>query len=399
MKSVGIVCEYNPFHLGHLYHLQKSRELAGEEAALVCLLSGDFVQRGEAALYDKFARAEAACRCGADLVLELPLPWCLASAEGFARGAVALLGAVGVSALCFGSEAGELAPLKELARALLEPETVEAIKAQLAQDPSLSFAAARQRVLETRLGAAGALLAEPNNILAVEYLKAITGLALPIRPLTVRRLGAGHDACAESPGPRSASQLRLLRERGEAIGAYVPEEAEAVYAREREAGRELRDRKLLETALLSRLRGLREDSFSSLPDAAGGLGDRILRAAREEGSLEAVYTAAASKRYPLARVRRLCLAACLGVEGLPEGAPPYARVLAANGRGRALLRELAKSGGTPLVTKPAAVKKLPAEARAVFALGADAHDLYVLGYGDTALRRGGEDWRRGPFLL
>lgn len=397
MKSVGIVCEYNPFHLGHLYQMQKSRELAGEKAGMVCLMSGDFVQRGEAALYDKFARAEAACRSGVDLVLELPLPWCLASAESFARGAVALLGTLGVSALSFGSEAGELGPLETLARSLLEPGTAGEIKVLMARNPTLSFAAARQRLMEERLGAAGALLARPNNILAVEYLKAIYSLALPITPLTVPRLGAGHDRQTEAPGPRSASQLRMLRERGEEISAFVPAEAEAVYVREREAGRELRDRRLLEVALLSRLRGLGKEAFSSLPDAAGGLGDRISRAAQREGSLEAVYAAAASRRYPLARVRRLCLSACLGLGSLPEGAPPYARVLAANSRGRTLLRELAKSGA-PLVTKPAAVKKLPGQAQAVFALGAAAHDLYVLGYEDAARRRGGEDWRRGPFL-
>ena len=113
MKAVGIVCEYNPFHRGHLWQLQASREAAGENAALVCALSGDFVQRGEAAVYSKFARAEAACRCGADLVLELPLPWCLASAERFARGAVGMLGALGVDFLSFGSETGELGPLPD----------------------------------------------------------------------------------------------------------------------------------------------------------------------------------------------------------------------------------------------------------------------------------------------
>ena len=122
MAVIGIVCEYNPFHRGHELHIQKSRAALGEESAVLCVQSGDFVQRGEAAVYDKFARAEASCRCGADLVVELPLPWCLSSAEGFARGAVSLLGALGATHLSFGSETGELEALRALAGTLREPD-------------------------------------------------------------------------------------------------------------------------------------------------------------------------------------------------------------------------------------------------------------------------------------
>ena len=125
---LGVVCEYNPFHQGHLYQLAESRRAAGEDSTIVCAMSGDFVQRGEAAICAKFARAEAAVACGADLVAELPLPWCLSSAEGFARGAVGLLNALGAERLCFGSETGELAPLEELARLLQEPDFLEAVK-------------------------------------------------------------------------------------------------------------------------------------------------------------------------------------------------------------------------------------------------------------------------------
>lgn len=399
MKTVGIVCEYNPFHLGHAYQLEKSRELAGAEAALVCVMSGDFVQRGEAALYDKFARAEAACRCGADLVVELPLPWALASAEGFARGAVQLLGGLGVNALSFGSEAGQTEPLARLARCLLEPGTVEAIRVWLARDQTLSFASARQALLSERLGPeAAALLSQPNNILAVEYLKAVYSLNLPMEVFTVQRLGAGHDGRDAGPGPRSASQLRELRAAGKDIDAFLPAPAAQVFRREREAGRELCDRRLLEAALLSRLRLLREEDFDALPDAAGGLDRRIFRAVQREGSLDAIVDAASGKRYTRARVRRVCLCACLGLGAeMSAGTPPYARVLAASGRGRALLREL-DGRGLPLLTKPAAVRKLGGEAERLFSLGSAAHDLYVLGREEPSQRQAGEDWRRGPFL-
>ena len=144
-KVGAVICEYNPLHQGHRFQIREIRQLIGEEGVILSLMSGDFVQRGEPALYSKFARAEAACRCGADLVIELPLPWALSSAEGFARGAVGLLGALGATHLSFGSEAGETGPLEELAGLLVTPEINEEIKAVLAQDASLSYAAARQK--------------------------------------------------------------------------------------------------------------------------------------------------------------------------------------------------------------------------------------------------------------
>lgn len=400
MNVIGIVCEYNPFHLGHLYHLEKSREMAGEDAAVVCVMSGDFVQRGEAALWSKFARAEAACRCGADLVVELPLPWALASAEGFARGAVSLLGRLGATHLSFGSEAGETECLSALARMLLREEITGEIKDLLHEQPLLSFAAARQLVLEKHMGETGKLLAEPNNILAVEYLKAIDSLELDIRPLTVKRMGSGHDETGEGPGPKSASELRQRLAQGEGIDAWVPPAAAQVFARERAQGREIRDKAPLETAMLSRLRVLDEESFHRLPDAGQGLGLRLARAAQEEPTMEAVLAATGTRRYARSRLRRMCLCACLGLrEGMSAPEPPYARVLAANARGRVLLREVKAKETIPLLTKPAAVREMPEDCQKLFALGTAAHDFYVLGYPAAEQRRGGEDWRTGPVIL
>ena len=397
---LGIVCEYNPFHNGHLHLLREARAAAGEDAAVLCVMSGDFVQRGEAAVYGKFARAEAACRCGADLVVELPLPWCLSSAEGFARGAVGLLGALGADRLCFGSESGALAPLESLAELAADEDFLEAVKARLRAEPALSFAAARQAEAGLRLGDAAALLSGANDILAVEYLKAIRTLKLGLEPFAVPRRGAGHDAPEGEDGFLSASALRARLTRGESLGEAVPEAARAVYARERSAGRELSSPDALETALLARLRMLGEADFLALPDAADGLGRRLYRAVREQGSLEAIWEAARTKRYPLARARRLCLCAALGVRsGMAEGVPPYARVLAANAQGCALLRRAADAAAVPLLTKPAAVRTLGGEAEALFTLGADARDFYVLGFKGGENRRPGEDWRRGPFLL
>lgn len=396
---LGVVCEYNPFHQGHLHHLRESRRAAGEDAAVVCVMSGDFVQRGEAAVFSKFARAEAAVACGADLVLELPLPWCLSSAEGFARGAVGLLGAMGVERLCFGSETGETAALEDLAALLLEPAFMEALKARMRAEPTLSFAAAREAEARARLGETAALLSRPNDILAVEYCKAIREQSASVRPFAVKRIGSGHDR-ADGAGPLSASALRERLYAGDSVEGEIPPEAMRIFRREREQGRTLLRRDSLEIPMLSRLRALDEDAFLSLPDASDGLGQRLFRAVRGEPGLDAIHEATKTKRYALSRIRRLCLCACLGVKkGMAEGTPPYARVLAANGQGRALLRERAEYTEIPILTKPAAVRSLSADSEALFTLGAQAHDFYVLGFPEVAQRRPGEDWRTGPAML
>ena len=144
MHVVGIVCEYNPFHLGHLYQLNETKRILGEDTTAVCVMSGDFVQRGEAAVFDKFARAEAACRCGADLVAELPLPWCLSSAEGFARGAVSILADLGCDTMSFGSESDDLSALSALADFALDECAQARIRAIMDKDETMPFARARQ---------------------------------------------------------------------------------------------------------------------------------------------------------------------------------------------------------------------------------------------------------------
>ena len=152
MSIIGIVCEYNPFHTGHLLHINETKRALGDDSTVVCVMSGDYVQRGEPALYSKFARAKAACLCGADLVVELPLPWALASAEGFALGAVSILSALGAQYISFGSEEGAVEPLEEIAKALLDEAVISEIKELMAAKSNTSFASARQCVLERRMG-------------------------------------------------------------------------------------------------------------------------------------------------------------------------------------------------------------------------------------------------------
>ena len=398
MVIAGIVAEYNPFHNGHEWHIRRTREALGEDAVIVCCMSGDFVQRGEAAAYSKFARAEAAARCGADLVFELPLPWALSSAEGFARGAVGLLAQLGaVDVLSFGSECGDADALSAAAEALLDPSLGPEIREALAD--GVPFAAARQSALALRSPESAALLSTPNNILAVEYIKALYDLRSDMRIITFRREGAEHDG-AGSGSIRSASELRTHLAAGRDIAPFIPAAAAEVFAREHALGRGPVSGRDIEPLLLSRLRMLPDSAFEALPDASEGLANRLMRAAREEPGWDGVLSAAKTKRYALSRLRRMCMCACLGIrKGMADGLPPYARILAATARGREALRPIAGRTRIPIITKPAVARELPREALAVFELGASARDLYVLTASAREERRGGSDWRTGPAVL
>ena len=357
-------------------------------------MSGDFVQRGEAAAFPKHDRARAAVLGGADLVLELPLPWSISSAEGFARGGVGMLGATGlVTHLAFGSESGDADALQEIAELLLHPETDDLLLQALSS--GMPYAAARQKALEQISGRPLPQLETPNDILAVEYLKAARMQNLPLIPLAVRRIGAAHDSTTVTEYP-SASLLRHKLRAGEDVSAFLPKKAWDAL----QAGCGPVDVERVETALLSRLRFLPEQAFAELPDAGEGLYHRIFRAAHTEPTLEAVLDAAASKRYPRARLRRICLCAGLGVKaGDNGGIPPYLRVLAANARGLTLLRKMEETCALPVVTKPGKVRGLNDGCQTLFELCAAGTDFYHLGYGEAGARGGDRDWKTGPVIV
>ena len=383
METAGIVAEYNPFHRGHAWHIAETRRRLGGDAPVVCVMSGHWVQRGECALADKWLRAALALDRGADLVVELPTPWAMASAESFARGAVSLLAATGVvDVLSFGSETGELAPLEEAAAALDAPDYPERLRAALGR--GLSFPAARQEA------AGAACLSAPNNNLGVEYLRSLRALGSTIRPLTVPRQGAGHDGPAAG-GFASASELRrLLRAgRGEEAAPYLTAPWSG----------ELADMQHIERAVLARLRTMGEGDWAALPDGGGaeGLPSRLAKAAREAVSLEDFYTRAKTRRYTHARLRRLALAAFLGLRAAERpAAPPYVRVLGLGGRGRALLRRMKDTCPLPVIVKPAQARELDGPARALFEAEAKYTDLYGLCF-PTPRPCGGE-WIHSPVV-
>ena len=393
MKAIGIVAEYNPFHSGHQYQIRKIREICGADTPIVAVMSGDFVQRGEAAAYDKFTRAAAAVGCGVSLVIELPLPWSLSSAEGFARGGVGLLGATGVvDTLSFGSESGDLAALEKTAAALDTPEFTDALKASLTG--GTPFAAARAEAAQALLGNAAAVLDTPNDLLAVEYLRAAIKLGYTFNYIPVRREGSVHD------GAGSASELRARLREGESLSGRIPDEAWDVFRRADKAGRGYVSPESLRTALLSRLREKTPEDFAAVPDAAEGLHFRLYEAARRGASAEEIADLAKSKRYAHARLRRMVMCAVLGVRAGDAGdVPPYLRVLAFDAQGAALLREMKVFASLPVIVKSARVRDENEAVRRVFDLGSRAHNLYVLGWENRAAQAADGDYRATPHVF
>ena len=399
MGAIGIVCEYNPFHRGHEYHISKSRGIVGGDAPVICVMTGDFVQRGEPAIFSKYARAEAACLCGADIVVELPLPWSLASAERFASGAVSLLAALGAEHISFGSEAGELQLLEDAAAALLDPDFNDEVKSELKRNPSISYPQARQIILQKKTGEWADVISMPNNILAIEYIKAIISQELPLKPVTVKRIGSAHDSDSVSEF-RSAAEIRRIFSEGGNMDELLPEKACTVFRREMEKGRVIKRADALDLAILSRLRMFGEKYFDFLPDASDGAGRRLFNAVQNEPTLETVCTHAKTRRYTLSRIRRMCMCAALGLT--PEmqlSLPTYARILAADQKGCDYLRSIRENSGVELISKPAAIKKLDRESNTVFTKTAAAHDLYVLGFPSEEQRKAGDDWRTGPKIV
>ena len=377
MKTVGIICEYNPFHLGHQKQFDKIRATLGPDTVIVCLMSGSFVQRGMPAIFDKALRAQAAIDCGADLILELPTVCALSSAEGFAAGGVKILSPF-CDYLCFGCETGDEQSLIQTAQALLSPEFGPALRQEL--ESGCSFPAARQRALQ-QLGISDALLEKPNDILAVEYCKAILAQGSSMKPLPIHRGGDYHDTSADAENP-SATALRRLMEQNADWSAFVPASAQKVFS-----NAPIHTLAAGERAMLARLRTMSEDDFAALPYGSEGLWRKLMRACQDCATLEDILTATKSKRYTRTRLDRMVMCAYLGItEDLMNAPMPYVRVLGL------------RSSGIPILKKAREVGLFPHSGEKIDhpyqALEQRWDDLYVLFRAEAPAPAGKENNRR-----
>ncbi len=375
MRIHGIICEYNPFHEGHAYLLTKAKSLGG---AVVCVMSGNFVQRGDVAILDRYRRAKVAVMQGADLVLELPIPFSMASARYFASAGVEILNMIKANDMIFGSESADTAHLMALAERTLTSE----FAAEMAQKaPHMGGAAAYYATL-------GEEMPGSNDILALEYCRAVRRLACDIKPIAVKRMGDGFQEKSLGQSKfASATALRtaLLAGARDELSSYMPKSSLALLGEAFDAGTAPASLTHAERAILAFWRLVSQDSLAHIAGLGGGLGNRLRECAMHAGTIDELLRLAATKKYTDGAIRRGMLAAMLGVsyDDL-DGGVAYTTVLAANEVGRALLSSLRKQA-LPILTKPAdvgiLVERFPERAekiRRAACLSARADALYTL---------------------
>ena len=377
MKISSVICEFNPIHNGHEYLLRKMRE--GGATHIVAIMSGNFTQRGEAAIFDKFTRASAALECGADLVIELPVSFACSNAERFAYGGVYIADALGcIEELSFGSETADTLLLKKAADAVSSVKTEPELSRYLST--GMTFAAARQKAVEAVFGREAAeILSQPNDILAVEYIKALNKLGSAVSPSAVKRIGAGHDSFRAEGKTASARKIRESYYRGDmSCMDYIPSHAADIFRNARNqpccSGRMSR----LEPMMLYRLRTMTAGDIARLPEISEGLENRIYEAVRSGTSISQITDKAKSKRYTRARISRIMTYALLGIEKqeLPD-APEYIRILGMNSRGREILRHARGRSTLPVIMRYADIEQ-GSGAEKMFIKESVCDDIYAL---------------------
>jgi predicted nucleotidyltransferase len=354
MRAVGLITEYNPFHNGHLHHLHESRKAADAEVA-VAVMSGHFLQRGEPALVDKWLRTRMALAAGVDVVVELPFPWACNSAPLFAEGAVRSLDAMGgIDALCFGSEAGELGSLQAGADLLLRHENELKQRTASLLRSGLTYPDARAQVLAQLAEDARVawLLRSPNNILGIEYLKALRQTGSALRPLTIPRIGAGYHDLEAVGAIASATGIRRLLEEDAAVASLLPGPVHVILKRALAAGHTVAD-EILHRLLLARI-GRGAASLTPLYQVEEGIENRLVAAADTSRGYRELVDAVKARHFTRTRIQRL-LCYILNevereemVEFLAVG-PLYLHLLGCTERGRACLAICRKRLGLPLV--------------------------------------------------
>ena len=376
MKTAGIIAEYNPFHNGHKYHINITKESGAD--AVVCVMSTYFVQRGECAIAEPKVRAQMALKNGADLVLALPLPWACAGAQVFARGAVSILENTGcVDVLSFGSECADIEKIKRAAF-MIDDETVkEELKKNLLD--GMTFAAARQKAVDKIDPEISHILSNPNDTLGVEYIRALLLKNSKIEPLAVKREGAGHDTEEISENIASASFIRTALKDSNLLESLIPESGAELLENEIANKKAPSDMKKIESAILAYMRSVSPENILKTPDISEGLENRIYSASRQARSLDEVYSLAKSKRYSHARIRRAVMNTFLGVTKEDcEDDPPYIKVLGFTKKGQELLKIMKETAKIPVVMRSADISKLDDRAKRIFNLEAHAADMFAL---------------------
>lgn len=373
--TAGIVCEYNPFHKGHLYHIRKTKEAGADY--IVCVMSGNFVQRGECAYADKWTRAKAAVLCGADVVIDLPVPWACASAENFAKGSVELLCDFGIDMLSFGSEEEDAELLKRCADALDDEKTADLLKKKMSS--GLSYPAAVCEAVGELYGEKEKeVVSSPNSTLAVEYIRALNKLSPDVRILPVKRKGSAHDSEEIIGDTASASKIRAFENILDGA-EYMPEKAFKLFENAFSEGNGPYTMKTGERAVISSLREMIKEEYSLYVTDSSGLANRIYDAVQTADSLDSLYEKAKSKNFTHSRIRREVINLFLKIPKEMSGERvPYMRILAVSDRGIKLLGKAKDISSVPLITRHGEASVFSERAKKVYELQCSSTDKFAL---------------------
>lgn len=406
MNVTGIVVEYNPLHNGHLYHINKARELTGCDY-IITVMSGNFVQRGEPSLINKWVRTEMALKSGADLVIELPTIYSISSAEGFAFGAVSILNSIGlVDNICFGSESDNIELLKGIAHILAdEPDEYKLILRKYLKE-GISFPSARQNALidyfkikshnfynETEIRE---VLSSPNNILGIEYLKSIYRLSSKIIPFSIKRINNSYNQVNLTGSISSATSIRKNIYTNDIIEA-IPDYVYTAIENEKSSGRCPVTLSNFSDLILYKLRDSNLEYIKSLLDVGEGLENKIKKGCEISNNVYDLIDYIKNKRYTTTRIQRILLYSLLGLtkeikESIKSPAK-YIRVLGFNENGRMLLRAASRNSSIPIITNPSCrdLEMLKYDIRAT--------DIYVLGYKNPLYKSAKQDLKIPPVIL
>jgi predicted nucleotidyltransferase len=428
MKVLGIITEYNPFHQGHRLHIEKSLE-ASQADACICIMSGAFLQRGEPAIVNQWARTEVALNFGVDLVIQLPVSYSVRSAEYFAFGAIRLLEATKiVDFICFGSELGEIEPLKQIAKIIANEPTEVSKKIKASLSTGLSYPQARSQALVEYIKANQdefkkssekyiQILNNPNNILGIEYIKALIQSESSITPLTIKREGEGYHS-QEIRKLASASAIRKnLQENynqnkkliDEKLKQVLPDKSCAVLENEFNQQKGPIFYENFSNSILTLLRRITHHDLKNFEDIIGGLENRIKDASIESSSLKELINLINTKCFTQTRIQRILTQILLNLDQTTldrfdrGGGPQYLRVLGFNHKGRELLKLIKENSTLPLITKVAnhyrSNQKTNSLLQEMLSLDIKANNIYSLAYPNHNLRRGNIDFRKHPIII
>lgn len=370
MNITAIIAEYNPFHNGHQYLVDKAHRLGAD--GVLSVMSGNWVQRGDIAIISKFARTKQALECGVDLVAELPTPWAMATAQKFAKGAVDITESLGANTLIFGSECGDIERIMETVYCIRSSEFSGKLRQLL--DSGMTFAKARETAVN-EICQNGELLRSPNDTLAIEYISAAKALNSKCKFVAVKRTGATHDSSEAIDGFCSASEIRRLIKANEPekVKEYMPSAAYKILLDEYNSGH-IADISRLEKTILTALRTNTVDNFKQLPDISEGIENRLQNAVKMSSSFDELMNYTATKRYTNARLRRLILSAFLKLKAcdIPESVP-YIRILGCNETGSNILQSVRSTSKIPIIMRSSSLKD-----NSLFINESTATDIYSL---------------------